>query len=409
MKNWAGNYEYSTDRVLRPSTVEEAQAAVAGHDLVKTLGSRHSFNDVADTTGVLLSTERLDRIVSLDRERQQVTFEAGVRYGDLCRVLDAEGFALPNMASLPHISVAGACATATHGSGVRNGGLATSVAAVEIVRADGDLVRFARGDEEFPGAVVNLGALGPVVRLTLDLVPRFEMNQLVYEGLPFLALADGFDDIMGMAYSVSLFTAWRGDVVDQIWIKRTESGPLPSTLLGATAADGPRHPIGQMSPVNCTAQMGESGAWHERLPHFRMEFTPSAGDELQSEFLLPRADAFAALSAVKGLQDRIAPLLQISEIRTIAADDLWMSPFYERDCVAIHFTWKPDWVAVRDVLPDLEAALAPFDARPHWGKLFLTPPRPLPRQEDFLRLASRFDPSRKFGNHFLDRVLYQGA
>ena len=404
MKNWAGNYEFRAARVHRPSSAAEVQTIVAGADRVKAAGTRHSFNDVADTEGDIVSTEGLDAIGELDGE--SVWVEAGVRYGDLAERLLPQGYTLANFASLPHITVGGSVATGTHGSGVGNGCLSTAVREMEIVRADGSLVRVS--GEELRGAVVALGALGVVTRLRLDVVPAFEVAQTVYEGLPWKSLESEFDAVLSGAYSVSLFTNWSTDLVDQVWVKRI-SGENAPEYFGAKAADGPRHPLPDMPTENCTEQMAVPGPAHERLPHFRMKFTPSGGEELQAEWLLPREHAFAALTAIDGMRDRISPLLFVSEIRTIAADDLWLSPAYERDCVAIHFTWRPFETEVRALLPEIEARLAPFGARPHWGKLFEGSLEGLyPRMEDFRELADTLDPDRKFRNAYLDRHVFGG-
>jgi xylitol oxidase len=343
--------------------------------------------------------------------------EGGVRYGELCRAIHREGFALHNLASLPHISVAGACATATHGSGDRNGGLATAVAAIEFVTAAGDVVSLSRerDGDRFRGAVVGLGALGVVSRLTLDVVPAFDLRQDVYEDLPLETAEAHFDEITSAAYSVSLFTDWQAPRFTQVWLKRAVTGDGAATdavpeFFGATLAARDLHPIAAMPAVNCTRQCGVPGPWHERLPHFRLEYTPSSGEELQSEYLVPRPHARAALRAVAGMGRELAPLLQISEVRTIAADDLWMSPFYEQEGVGIHFTWVRDGPAVRALLPRIEAALAPFDARPHWGKLFTTPPERLrrlyPRLPDFRDLLADVDPRGAFRNGFLDTCVF---
>jgi alditol oxidase len=415
-RNWAGNYTYRAARVRRPETVAEVRELVATLNRVKALGSRHSFNEIADSPEDLISLERLARVVAIDRERRTATVEAGVRYGNLCAELHRAGFALPNLASLPHISVAGACATATHGSGDRNSNLATAVAALELVTADGAVAALSRdGDgDDFRGAVVGLGGLGVVTQLTLDLVPAFELRQEVYEDLPLERLEAHFDDIVASAYSVSLFTYWREARFHQVWLKRRVSDGAANEVdlerFGARPATHQRHPIDGLPPRNCTPQLGSPGPWHERLPHFRMEFTPSSGAELQSEYLVPRHHAVAALRTIDGLRDRVAPLLQVSEVRTIAADDLWLSPCYGQPCVGLHFTWVPDWPGVSALLPLLEEQLAPFEARPHWGKLFTTPPERLdalyPRLPDFRDLLRRYDPTGKFRNAFLDRYIF---
>lgn len=415
-RNWAGNYTYSTTNIFRPETLEQTQETVRSQRKLRVLGTRHSFNDIADSPAALLSLERFTPAPTIDRERHTVTVGGRIRYGQLCRQLDDAGYALHNMASLPHISVAGGSATATHGSGERHGNLATAVTAVEMVTADGEVVRVSRehhGDQ-FPGVVVGLGGLGVVTQLTLQLVPAFTMRQDVYENLSLAQVDEHFDEIIGRGYSVSLFTDWQHARFTQVWVKRQVADdaavePAEPTLFGATLATRPLHPIAHMSAENCTQQLGVPGPWYERLPHFRMEFTPSSGAELQTEYLMPRQHAVAAFHAIDRIRDEVAPLLQISEVRTIAADTLWMSPCYGQDCVAIHFTWHPDWVAVANVLPLIEAQLAPFDARPHWGKLFTMSPAQVqalfPRLPDFQRLLEHYDPQGKFRNPFMDTYI----
>jgi xylitol oxidase len=414
--NWAGNYTYSAARLHRPATVEQLRELVARSGKLKALGSRHSFNHIADTTEDLISLERFDQVGAVDRERGTVTVGAGVRYGQLCRQLHREGYALHNLASLPHISVAGACATATHGSGDGNGNLATAVAALEMVTADGQVVALSREQHggQFEGAVVGLGALGVVTKLTLDVVPAFELRQDVYENLALARLEDHFDEVVSRGYSVSLFTSWRDARFEQVWLKRRVGGgaalEAEPELFGAAPAPAPRHPIAGISAENCTEQMGAAGPWHERLPHFRMDFTPSSGEELQTEYFVPRQHALAAFRAIDRLRGQVAPLLQISEVRTIAADTLWMSPCYQQACVAIHFTWHKNWPAVRQLLPRIEEQLAPLDARPHWGKLFTMPAARLhalyPKLPEFRELLRAYDPQGKFRNAFLDTYIF---
>ena len=414
--NWAGNYTYGAAKIHHPETVEQVRKLVSGSPKVRALGSRHSFNDIADTPGDLIALDRFERVLEIDRERHTVTVDASARYGDIAEQIYVAGYALPNLASLPHISVAGACATATHGSGVGNRNLAVSVAALEMVTADGDLVTLSRerDGDEFAGAAVGLGGLGIVTSVTLDLVPAFDMRQDVYDRLPFSQLVAHFDEIASRTYSVSFFTDWSGETVDQVWLKRPiaegDTFEPQSDLFGATLAPTHRHPIRNLPAEACTPQMGIPGPWYERLPHFRLEFTPSSGEELQTEYLVPRSYAVDALRAMNRLNEQIAPLLQISEVRTIAADDLWMSPCYMQDCVGIHFTWIKDWEGVRQLLPLLEDDLAPLDARPHWGKLFTMPAERVrslyPRLPDFQRLLRHYDPQGKFRNSFLDTYIF---
>jgi xylitol oxidase len=420
LTNWAGNVAFQADGVHRPASLRELQALIARSAKVRAVGSGHSFNDIADTPDVLVSPAGLPSTVEFDTAAGAVKVAASVRYAELGRRLHDRGHALPNLASLPHISVAGSIATATHGSGDANGNLATAVSALELVTADGDLVSLSRDrdGDRFRGAVVGLGALGVVVTVTLDLVPAFDVRQYVYERLPLEVLDDDFSAIVSGAYSVSLFTAWRDPHIDQVWVKRrtdradTWTAVAEADWFGARPADGPRHPVPGMSAEHCTEQLGVPGPWFARLPHFRPDFTPSSGEELQSEYLLPRRHAIGALHAVAEIRDQVAPVLQISEIRTVAADDLWMSPSYERDTVALHFTWVKDVRAVLPVITLLEERLAVFDARPHWGKLFATPPAVLrsryPRLPDFYDLVRHYDPAGTFTNAFLERHLFTG-
>ncbi|MEU4533262.1 D-arabinono-1,4-lactone oxidase [Streptosporangium sp. NPDC023825] len=418
--NWAGNITYGAARFHRPGGIEELQELVAGSGAIRALGTRHSFNEIADRPGGdLVSLEGLPADFELDPVRGTVTVGGGVRYGELSRWLHERGHALPNLGSLPHISVAGACATATHGSGIANGNLATAVSGLELVTADGEITVLSRekDGDRFAGAVVALGALGIVTRVVLDVVPAFEVRQYVYENLPWARMEEHFEEILSAAYSVGLFTGWTGSGIDQVWVKRRDGEPGPwepaPRWLDATAATADRHPLPGMSAVNCTAQMGVPGPWYDRLPHFRLDFTPSSGEELQSEYLLPRRHALAALRALDAVRDVVAPVLQISEVRTVAADDLWLSTAYREDAVAVHFTWKKDWPAVSRVIAVVEEALEPFEARPHWGKLFLMGPERLnslyDRLPDFRRLAADLDPTGKFRNPFLDaRVFGEG-
>ena len=412
--NWAANYTYRAERVHRPSTLEQLREIVAAAPRIRVLGSRHSFNDIADSAE-LVTLAGLPADVVVDRGARTVSFGTGLTYGDLAGALRHEALALHNMASLPHISVAGAVATATHGSGDASGNLATAVAGLEIVSSDGELVTASRGDADFDGLVVGLGALGVLTRLTLDVEPAYEVRQRVFEGLTWDALCGHFDEITASGDSVSLFTNWCQGV-DQVWVKsRVTDAPEPmrGDLFGAPAATVDHHPIPGHDPVNCTPQLGQPGLWSERLSHFRLGFMPSSGHEIQSEFLMPREHAVGAIQAMRALGDRIRPLLQVSEIRTIAGDRLWMSPEYARDTIAIHFTWTPEPDAVARALADVEAALAAFQARPHWGKLFLARAATLAplydRLPDFIRLIERHDPRGVFRNPWLEaRVLGVG-
>ena len=204
--------------------------------------------------------------------------------------------------------------------------------------------------------------------------------------------------MLAVGYSTSLFTHWTEFGIDQVWVKSL--APV-NACFGANPADGPRNPVAGADPANTTEQLGAPGPSAERLPHFRLGFTPSSGDELQSEYAVAREHAVDALRALRQLGPILTPLLLTSEIRAVAADSLWLSPFHERDSVCFHFTWKPHSGKVDAVLRQIEAALAPFEPRPHWGKVFIRSPAPrYPRLPAFRALRARLDPERVFGNEF---------
>lgn len=415
LTNWSGNIVYSTENVHHVATAAEIREILRSEQKLRVLGTRHCFNSIADSHHALLVPDRMQSM-ELDATARTVTVGPGVRYGKLGPYLDDKGFALHNLASLPHISVAGACSTGTHGSGEHNGNLSSAVTGLELITAAGDTVKLTREGNraEFEGAVVGLGALGVITAVTLQVQPKYSVAQYVYQDLPLREVQDHFDAIQATGYSVSLFTDWRNKKVSELWIKsRLGNGPAfsaPEELFGGRLAKRNLHPIAGLSAENCTQQMGVPGPWYDRLPHFRMGFTPSAGAELQTEYLLPRQHAVEAILAVERLQDQVSPHLLISEIRTIAADNLWMSMCYQQPSVAIHFTWKPDWPAVRSVLPVVERELAPFKPRPHWGKLFTLAPEQLrsryEKLDDYRQLAKKYDPQGKFRNDFLERNVF---
>lgn len=386
--NWGGNLRYAARGLVEPASVAELQQLLPTLPEARALGSRHSFSRVADTPGVHVSTAALPCSIEVDAQRQLVRVEGGLRYGDVAPVLDRAGWALANLASLPHITLAGAVATGTHGSGDTLGSLATQVRALEIVGWDGTLRRVQADHPDFPGTVVSLGRLGVVTALELRVEPCYEVAQTVVEGVPLDRVLADLDAVTSLAHSVSLFTTWTSpDVLDQVFLKRrtdridSAALPDPVEVLGGRAAEGPRHPIPGLDPAPTTPQGGVPGPWWTRLPHFRLDHVPSAGREMQSEYLVPRRHAVAAITALRGMADQLAAPLQVCEIRTVAADDLWLSGAYGTDVVGLHFTWHLDPVAVAAVLPHLEARLAPFAARPHWGKV---------HQEDALDAAALY-------------------
>lgn len=416
ISNWAGNLRYNSKQYFEPDNVSNLQELIKETSKIRALGTRHCFNTIADTNATHISSAKLNKIIDIDQNNWKVTVEAGIRYGEFCKQIHESGFAIHNLASLPHISVAGACATATHGSGLKNGNLATQASAIEFINAKGDLIKLSKekDGETFNGAIVNLGSIGILTNMTLDLIPTFNVRQDVYLNLPMRELENNFEEIMGSAYSVSLFYDWQTESINQVWKKAVviegDNFVPPGSYFGASLAPKNVHPIIELSAENCTEQMGIPGPWFERLPHFKMGFTPSSGEELQAEYFVPIDKAVEAIKAIATLKEKIKPYILITEIRSIAPDKLWMSPCYDQPSVAIHFTLKQDVDGVSKLLPFIEEQLKPFYPKPHWGKLFAFEAKALQskysRINDFKDLVMEHDPEGKFRNDFIDQYIF---
>ena len=411
LKNWSGNYTYSAKETKFVNSIEELKNKIVSSKKIKALGTQHCFNDIADTNGTQFSTKNLNSVIELNEKEKYVMVLSGIKYGELGQYLNQRGWALNNLASLPHISVGGACATATHGSGVFNGNLASSVLGFELLTSSGEIfwVDPIKNSDLFFGGVVSLGAIGIITKIKLRIENTFDVEQYVFENLPMDVLKKNFLDIMKSGYSVSFFTHWLDRNINQIWIK-SKSGDflnLKNSFFGASPANRDLHPIKTNSAINCTPQMGISGPWHERLPHFKMNFTPSNGDELQSEYFVPISMAYEAIMSIESLKDKISPILFVTEIRSIAADNFWMSPTFERDSISIHFTWKPMGKEVLSILPEIESKLKPFMARPHWGKIHGFNSTNLksvyPMYDRFVSLIKEIDPKEALINSYLNR------
>ncbi len=406
--NWADNYTYRAERIHRPTSIDEVRRVVAGCAKVRALGTRHSFNGIADSRGDLVDLGDLPAEFAIDRERRTVTVGAGTRYGPLAQYLHARGWALHNLGSLPHISVAGATATGTHGSGDRSGNLSTAVAGLEMVTASGDLLRIRRGEPGFDGMVVGLGAFGIITRMTLDIEPTFDMRQDAFIDLPWATVLSRLDEVTSAAYSVSLMTRWSGDTVDRLWLKTrlVEGEPLDvsASHLGATATEHVSA-SGRAAAQERLNPFGIAGPWCDRLCHFRLDAEPGQSDQIQSEYMVPRTQAVTALARLRAIAGRIDALLHMTEIRTMAADGLWLSPSYGHDTVAIHFTWQREIEAVGRITGEIEETLLPLGARPHWGKLMHARAEQIagvyPRLPEFRALVGEHDPHGKFRNQFL--------
>jgi xylitol oxidase len=408
VKNWSGTVTFQDSKTLAPKSIDELAKIVAPEAKTRARGSAHCFNAMADTNAVAITFENMPQEIVIDKDRAIVTVPAGMKYGELAVALHDRGWALHNMASLPHISVAGAIATATHGSGVGNGNLATAVRGLEIVLPDGNIKKVTSEDPDFAGFVVGIGLVGIVTTVELAIEPTFNIEQTVYRGMSRETYAANLDEIMSLAYSVSYFTTWAAAGGGEVWAKFRSGVKAPAGLFEAYPATSNRHPLPGLNPEPCTEQMAVSGPWHLRLPHFKMEFTPSAGDEIQSEFFVDRKDAPAAIAALEKIAPQINEILWVTEIRAIAPDNLWMSPHYQRDSIGIHFTWKKV-DAVYEFVKVVEAVLAPFNYRPHLGKVFSANPEYLnsvmPKMGDFTKLVMQLDPTNKFGNAFTDNLL----
>lgn len=434
-RTWSGTVDLGTT-VLRPRTLAEAREAVTAHRRVRPVGSRHTFNRLSVAPGALLDLGALAaEEPQLDADARTVRVPAALGYGRLGAWLDERGWALPSLASIPDLAVAGAVATATHGSGIARQALSAQVSGLELVMADGgdrELTRAGNGDL-LDGAVVSLGALGAVHHLTLDVVPRFDVRQTAYGPLPLAAVADRFDEVVSAGETVACFTTLDpgpagGPVVEQVWVgdrvpardPAAERFGLeravpaaPADVLGAPPLVGDRHPVPGEDPAVCAPQGGAIGPWHEMLPHFRAGATPSSGGrEIQSEYLVPRPQTRRALVELARIAPRIAPLVQVVELRTVAPDLAWMSPFYRSAATGIHITWTRDVAAVDAALPLLEEAFGALGGRPHWGKAQRADPARVrglyPRREDFVDLVRDWDPQGRFSTPFVEDVLRRG-
>lgn len=403
MQNWSKNIAFNDRGYFQPESLAELQELVRSNQKIRVRGTAHCFNDIADTSSYAVNLAKMPKTIEINTEKKTVTVAAGLNYGELAPVLHSKGWALDNLASLPHISIAGSVATGTHGSGIKNKNLSNQVVSIVLVTADGELRHIDRTNPAFNALVVGLGLGGIVYQYELRIEPTFEVRQVIYPEIPLDVLQRNFNQIMGTAYSVSYFTDWGSEQVGNLWCKFRDNEVIPESVGGSNRADKKYHPIAAVDPEACTEQLGVPGHWHERLSHFKLEFTPSVGEEIQSEFFIHRKDAPAAIDALSKLGSEITPLLWITELRTIAADDLWLSGAYQRDTLGIHFTWKK-LDEIFSVIEKVETALRPFNYRPHWGKVFTTDAAYLktvyPKLSEFKALTEALDPTSKFGNAF---------
>jgi xylitol oxidase len=402
-QNWSKNIDFHDRGFLQPESLAELQELIRSNPKIRVRGTAHCFNEIADTSSYAINLAKMPKTIEINTDKDSVTVAAGMKYGELAPELQSQGWALDNLASLPHISIAGSVATGTHGSGIKNKNLSNQVLAIDMVTAEGELRHIDRANPAFNALVVGLGLGGIVYQYELRIEPTFKVRQVIYPEIPLDVLQRNFDQIMGTAYSVSFFTDWGSEQVGNLWCKFRADEVIPESVGGSKRAEKKYHPIAAVDPEACTEQLGVPGPWNERLSHFKLEFTPSVGEEIQSEFFIDRKDAFAAIEALAKLGNEINPLLWITELRTIAADNLWLSGAYQRETLGIHFTWKK-LDAIYPVIERVEAALRPFSYRPHWGKAFNSDGAYLksvyPKMSEFRSLIDGLDPRRKFENEF---------
>jgi xylitol oxidase len=407
MQNWSKNVDFNDRGYLQPESITELQDLIRTNPKIRVRGTAHCFNEIANTSSYAINLSKMPKTIEVDATKKLVRVAAGLTYGELAPILHEQGWALNNLASLPHISIAGSVSTGTHGSGIKNQNLANQVVSLDLVTAQGELRHIDRANPAFSALVVGLGLGGIVYQYELKIEPTYKVRQVIYPEIPLDILQRNFNQIMGTAYSVSYFTDWSSAHIGNLWCKFRDDEKIPESVGGSAKADKKFHPIPSVDPVACTDQLGMPGEWHQRIPHFKLEFTPSVGEEIQSEFFVDRKDAAAAIEVVSQLGSEITPLLWITELRTCAADQLWLSGAYERDVLAIHFTWKK-LDAIYPVIEKVEAALRPFNYRPHWGKVFTADATYLksvyPKMTEFKALTEALDPTLKFENSFTRRV-----
>ena len=407
-RNWSKNVDFNDREFLQPVSLAELQDFVRSHAKVRARGTAHCFNDIANTSSSAINLSNMPKVIEINESKKSVTVASALKYGELAPVLYEKGWALDNLASLPHISIAGSVSTGTHGSGIKNRNLANQVLSIDMVTAEGELRHIDRSNPAFAGLVVGLGLGGIVYQYELKVEPAFSVRQVIYPEIPMDILQRNFDQIMGTAYSVSYFTDWGPDQNGNLWCKFRDEENIPESVGGIGKADKKYHPIPSVDPVACTDQLGVPGEWYQRLPHFKLDFTPSVGEEIQSEFFVDRKDAAVAIATISKLGREITPLLWITELRTIAADELWLSGAYQRDTLGIHFTWKKD-DAIYPVIEKIESGLRPLNYRPHWGKVFTADAEYLrsayPKMAEFKALIEALDPTKKFENSYTRKYL----
>lgn len=426
--NWAGTEHTHPVRQTHPGDVdalaEDIRAAVAQGLQVKAVGSGHSFTGIAATDGVVVHLDRMAQIRSLDVPSGQVTVEAGMPLHALNAALDAHGLALANLGDIDVQTISGAVSTGTHGTGHALGGLATQVIGVELVDAEGRLVRCsaAESPKTFAAARIGLGALGVVTALTLQCVPAFALRA-VEAPMPLDEVLEGFDELAedndhfefywfphtrraltkrnnrvaaGEARKpLSRFRYWLDDEL------------LSNTVFGWTQGLTARVP-GLTGTVNNVATRALSAREYVDAS-YKVFCSPRRVRFREMEYAVPRAALVEVLQSVQAWIDGSGERVPFPiEVRVAAADDIWLSTAFERETayVAVHQFHRLDH---ERYFRAVESIVGGVGGRPHWGKLHQLDATELerlyPRMADWREVRARLDPSGVFANPYLDRVL----
>lgn len=405
LANWGGNLAFEQAEVVKPKTISEL-AEMVRVNKVRPVGTLHSFSPIAKGEGLLMSTANLAIKPELDSDRSVVRFGAAMRFGELALFLEQNGFALRNMGSLPHISVAGAAATGTHGSGDKNQILSSSLTSFSYLNHEGELIKVEKQDPLFEAFRLGLGAYGIWVEAELSIVPSFQIRQDIFLEIPWSYFLEDPSRLTSAGYSVSLFGKWGTSTISQTWVKSEVEDPRAGVPIAAIAPEqNSKRELADGVGDNLTEQGGKPGPWLHRLPHFRLDASPSAGNEIQTEYFFTRDKIAHAIEAVHSVAGKINPVLIISEIRSIAQDDAWLSPMRRGDSIALHFTWKNEPELVDIAVQELEKVLAPMEPIPHWGKVHHFTQSDLERAHPMLSKAreqfENADPSGKFSSDYL--------
>ena len=423
--NWAGIQTCSPAAVEHPANDAELArlvktASSAGHP-VKVVGAGHSFTDIACTNGYQVHLDRYNRVILADRETQRVRVQAGITLQKLNLELDQHGLALPNLGDIAYQSVAGAISTATHGTGIRLGGLATQVAGLELITADGSVISCSADEEPevFNAARVGLGALGILSTVTLQAVPAFNLR-VVNQPMPLDALLENIDEHVESNDHFEFFwvphTRWaltkRNNRTDQPlaprprWQELRDDYLMENVAFGAVCRMGRRFP--SLIPRLATALPG-SGRVEYVDKSYKVFASPRWVHFSEMEYSIPREAAVDVIRRIRSFVETSG--LHISfpvEVRFTAPDDIYLSTANgsERCYIAVHvYQGMPYEQYFRGV----ERIMDSVGGRPHWGKLhFQTAETLAPRYPDwdkFQAVRRRLDPEGRFANAYTDRVL----